>query len=311
MNTFTQSVLDPHGPMAGRIHDLWLILFGVSVVVWVAVMLVLLLIFLRRKRESPASLQELGRSVAIAIGITAVTVLGILVASILTGGAIASVPANSLELSVVGHQWWWEIEYSGIPANRTVKTANEIHIPAGRPVRLKLSSRDVIHSFWIPNLRGKIDLIPSHINTTWIQADKPGVYRGQCAEFCGFQHAHMAVTLIAEDDSAYQQWYEGQLRQAAEPAQESHMRGRDIFMNSPCVVCHSIRGTEARGAVGPDLTHLASRTTLAAGTLPNTRGNLAGWVVDAQSTKPGSRMPPMSLQPQDLEPLLDYLGSLR
>jgi cytochrome c oxidase subunit 2 len=311
MNVFTQSALDPRGPLAGRIYDLWLILIAVSGAVWCAVMLTLLVIFLRRNRESGITLQSLTRNVSIAVGLTAVISIGILIASILTGGALASTPRHAMDLQIVGHQWWWEVHYPAVPENRSVVTANEIHIPVGRPVRLTLTSRDVIHSFWAPNLRGKIDLIPSRTNMTWMQADKPGVYHGQCAEFCGFQHAHMAVRVIAEDQTSVDRWYDGQVKEAAEHADGSRARGREIFLASPCVVCHTIRGTIAHGGVGPDLTHLASRQSIGAGTLPNTRGNLAGWVIDAPSTRPGTRMPPMSLTPRNLEPLLDYLESLR
>lgn len=311
MNWFTQNVLDPAGPLAGSIYSLWHILIGVAVVVWCAVMLTILVIFFRRNNESSITLRDLGRNVGIAIGITAITVFGILIASIMTGGALASMPRNAMDLEIIGHQWWWEVHYPAIPNDRSVVTANEIHIPVGRPVRLTLTSRDVIHSFWVPNLRGKIDLIPSRTNMTWLQADKPGIYHGQCAEFCGLQHAHMAVKVIAEDQSSFDRWYDGQTKPSAEPSEDSRTRGREIFLSSPCVVCHSIRGTPAHGGVGPDLTHLASRKTIAAGQLQNTRGNVAGWVVDAQSTKPGARMPSMVLAPQDLEPLLDYLESLQ
>jgi cytochrome c oxidase subunit 2 len=311
MNWFTQNMLEPAGPLAGRIHGLWTILLGVSIVVWVAVMLTLAVIFFRRKHESTISLRDLARNVGIAVGLTAITVLGILIASMLTGGALASMPRNAMDVEIVGHQWWWEVHYRAVPSSSSVVTANEIHIPVGRPVRLKLSSRDVIHSFWVPNLRGKIDLIPSRSNMTWMQADRPGIYHGQCGEFCGAQHAHMAVKVIAEDQASFDRWYAGQVPPASEPSDDSRARGREIFLNSPCVVCHSIRGTAARGTVGPDLTHLASRKTIAAGTLQNTRGNLAGWVIDAQSIKPGVRMPNMALSPQDLEPLLDYLESLQ
>lgn len=311
MNWFHQNALEPAGPLARHIYSLWEILLGVSVVVWVAVMLTIALIFFRRKMESSATQRELGRNVTIAVALTAVTVLGILVSSIMTGGALASMPRNAMELEIVGHQWWWEVHYPSVPESSSVVTANEIHIPVGRPVRLKLTSRDVIHSFWPPNLRGKIDLIPSRNNMTWMQADKPGIYHGQCAEFCGAQHAHMAVKVIAEDQATFDKWYAGQVASSHEPDDASRARGREIFLSLPCVVCHSVRGTPAHGGVGPDLTHLKSRTTIAAGQLQNTRGNLAGWVVDAQSTKPGVRMPNMSIPPQDLEPLLDYLESLQ
>jgi len=172
-------------------------------------------------------------------------------------------------------------------------------------------SRDVIHSFWVPNLQGKRDLIPGQITRTWIQADEPGVYRGQCAEFCGYQHAHMAFVVVAEPMSQFLRWIQRQRLPSTDPATEEERRGRDVFLASSCILCHTIRGTPAGSHVGPELTHVASRMNIAAGTLPNTRGHLAGWVVNAQSMKPGTRMPPNTLRPDDLQDLLVYVRSLR
>jgi cytochrome c oxidase subunit 2 len=179
------------------------------------------------------------------------------------------------------------------------------------PVVLKVSSQDVIHSFWVPNLHGKRDLIPGQITHTWIQADRPGVYRGQCAEFCGHQHAHMAFNVVAEPMDNFLAWIAHQRQPAPDPTTDEERRGHDVFMQSPCVSCHTIRGTDAGSHLGPELTHVASRLTIAAGTLPNVRGHLAGWVANAQSIKPGSRMPPNLLQPGDLQAVLTYVRSLR
>ncbi|HEV2706187.1 MAG TPA: c-type cytochrome, partial [Pyrinomonadaceae bacterium] len=207
--------------------------------------------------------------------------------------------------------WWWEVEYDNRNPSLNVTTANEIHIPVGRPVFFRLTSNDVIHSFWVPNLHGKTDLIPGRETTTWLRADRAGTFRGQCAEFCGHQHAHMALTVVAEAPEQFQAWYDAQLKPAREPATPAEARGREVFLTSPCVMCHKIQGTDAGGNAGPDLTHLASRPTLAAGTLENTRGHLAGWVVDSQKIKPGNRMPPNNIEPDDLQALLDYLQSLK
>jgi len=171
-------------------------------------------------------------------------------------------------------------------------------------------SGDVIHSFWVPNLSGKIDLIPTHRNTIWIRADKPGTYRGQCAEFCGLQHAHMALQVVAEPPAQFEAWRRAQLEPARTPDTPERQRGQQVFTGLPCALCHTIRGTSAGGRTAPDLTHLATRRTIAAGVLPNTRGHLAGWILDAQGVKPGAAMPPNVIPPDDLQSLLDYLGNL-
>jgi cytochrome c oxidase subunit II len=176
---------------------------------------------------------------------------------------------------------------------------------------LTLRSVDVIHSFWVPNLQGKKDLIPGRVNTLYLQADRPGVFRGQCAEFCGLQHAHMALHVVAESEDDFAHWQEQQRRAAPEPATEEQRRGRDVFLSNSCVLCHAINGTSAGGVTGPNLTHVASRISLAAGTLPNTRGHLAGWIVDPQLRKPGNNMPPNLLRGNDLQSLLSYLETLR
>ncbi len=172
------------------------------------------------------------------------------------------------------------------------------------------TSNDVIHSFWVPNLHGKRDLIPSRVSTEWIEADRPGRFRGQCAEFCGTQHAHMALWVIAEPPAQFEAWMGRQLQPAVEPTSPDLEHGRQVFLNNACVFCHHIGGTTAAGQVAPDLTHLASRLTIAAGTLPNTKGNLAGWIADPQQIKPGNHMATLGLPAGDLQPLVDYLESL-
>jgi cytochrome c oxidase subunit 2 len=169
----------------------------------------------------------------------------------------------------------------------------------------------VIHSFWVPRLHGKIDLIPSRVNTEWIEADRPGRFRGQCAEFCGIQHAHMALWVIAESPDEFAAWMRHQLQPAAEPSDAATQRGQQVFLDNACILCHAIAGTRAAGQVGPDLTHFGSRLTLAAGTLPNNKGNLGGWIADPQNIKPGNHMATVPLPTEDLEPLLDYLESLK
>jgi cytochrome c oxidase subunit 2 len=202
------------------------------------------------------------------------------------------------------------VQYEDPSYDRRVSTANEIHIPVGRKVRVEVQSRDVIHSFWVPALHGKLDLIPGYTGTTYFRADRPGTYRGRCAEYCGLQHAHMDVLVIAEPPARFAAWYEAQLRSAPPPADTLQQKGQQVFLAHACSLCHTIRGTQAGSRVGPDLTHLASRTTLAAGTVPNTRGHLGGWVLDPQRIKPGVRMPPNQLASDELHALLAYLQSL-
>jgi len=264
------------------------------------------------KRKEPTRDEVLNAGVTVGAGVTVLTLFVLLVASVWTGRAVASLGADSaVTINLIGHQWWWDAEYENSTPSQRFHTANELHIPVGRPVVLKVTSRDVIHSFWVPNLHGKRDLIPGYTTAIWIQADKPGVYRGQCAEFCGAQHARMALYVTAEPNVDFEKWRMNQQREAVQPAGDPERRGRDVFLRSTCTQCHTIRGTIAGGAMGPDLTHLATRGTIAAGTLPNTRGHLAGWVLDAQSIKPGNHMPPNSIPAGDMQLLLTYLESLK
>jgi cytochrome c oxidase subunit 2 len=248
------------------------------------------------------------------VAVTVVILFIFLIADFSTGRALASLAqqrGDALTIEVVGHQWWWEIRYRDTQAHRILTTANEIHVPVGRPVRLRMSSTDVIHSFWVPNLHGKKDLIPGYMSTAWFRADQPGVYRGQCAEFCGHQHAKMGLLVVAQAPEEFHRWYEHQLKTAPPPADSVQARGQEVFETHSCAMCHTIRGTQAGGRVAPDLTHLASRRTLAAAVLPNNRGHLGGWITDPQRIKPGTRMPPNQIPSEDLQALLSYLQSLK
>lgn len=216
-------------------------------------------------------------------------------------------PAFTVEL--IGHQWWWEVRYLSEHPSENFTTANEIRIPVGETVAIRLVSRDVIHSFWVPALGGKTDLIPGQTNVTWLQADKPGVYRGQCAEYCGLQHAHMALTVVAQEPEAFEAWRSGQLEPAPEAATEDVRAGKTAFIQK-CGICHTVRGTRAQGIVGPDLSHLMQRHTLAAGTLPNSIGNLAGWIADPQHVKPGNFMPQPEITAVELQRILAFLETL-
>jgi cytochrome c oxidase subunit 2 len=243
--------------------------------------------------------------------VTSLILVGLLVLDVSTTRALATPPAGApLSIEIVGHQWWWEVHYPDPTPSRAVTTANEVHIPVGRPVQVRLESRDVIHSFWVPNLQGKRDLIPGHVNTVWLQADQPGLFHGQCAEFCGAQHAHMAFLIVAEPESAFSAWLDGQRQPAASPATDDQARGQEAFLSRTCALCHTVRGANAWGQNGPDLTHLATRRELAAGTLPNRHGSLVEWVTDPHRVKPGTKMPPMPPE-TGIQALVAYLESLK
>ncbi len=313
------SAVAPAGPQAGRIATLWWIILTVLSLVYVLVLAALGWAAFRRRSladdagQRPGVERRMARTVGVATGITAVILFAFLLLDVSTGRALESLAAHRhpVDITLIGHQWWWEVRYESKDATHQFTTANEIHIPVGRPVNITTGSADVIHSFWVPDLHGKRDLIPGYSTNIWIQADKPGVYRGQCAEFCGLQHAHMGLLVIAEPEAQYERWLQNEADTARAPTSPLAARGKQAFLQGPCALCHTIRGTTAGGTVAPDLTHLAGRRLIAAATLPNTRGNLAGWIVDPQTVKPGNHMPPNGLQPDDLQALLSYLQSLR
>jgi cytochrome c oxidase subunit 2 len=320
-----QSVLHAAGPQAGHIQTLWWWFLAILTAIFVIVIGLMLWALSHRHRgieqeplerihiPSAATEQRLTKTVAAGILATVVILFGLLIASVGTGKAISNLAnkQNGMTIEVIGNQWWWYVRYLDDHADQIVVTANEIHIPTGRPVRIRGTSNDVIHSFWVPNLHGKRDLIPGRITDEWIQADQPGRYRGQCAEFCGLQHAHMALWVVADTPTEFEKWKRRQLEPAIEPSNPTTRLGRLVFEKYACVYCHSIAGTAANGQVAPDLTHFASRFTLAAGTLPNTKGNLAGWILDPQNIKPGNHMATLSVQPEELQPLIEYLESLQ
>jgi cytochrome c oxidase subunit 2 len=218
---------------------------------------------------------------------------------------------DPLVIKVRGYQWWWQVSYVDPAPDRNFNTANEIHIPVGRPVRIELSAADVIHSFWVPNLAGKQDLIPGRNNVLTLTAAQPGIWHGQCAEFCGMQHAHMAILVIAEPAVAFDAWRDAQIQPAASPATPEQERGRAFFTSRACGACHTVRGTEAGGNIGPDLTHVGGRRYIAAGVLPTTRGSLAAWIADPQTIKPGNNMPLVPMPAEELKAVSAWLTALR
>jgi cytochrome c oxidase subunit 2 len=316
------SMLGPAGPEAARIAFGWWLMFGISVFVLALVVVMLLTGLFRKRRSGETDPAGTARQSAImkrnerrwhrfviyagmvAPAVILGSVMGINLFSERVIAAAAQRPA--LEVEIIAHQWWWEIRYPG----QGVVTANELHIPTGQRVKLSLSSTDVKHSFWVPQLEGKRDLIPGQTNILTFEAAQEGIYRGQCAEFCGRQHAKMAFLVIAEPAAAFELWIRQQQQPAAAPATELARAGQQVFLRSACIGCHTVAGTTAAGTVGPDLTHIASRFTLAAATLPNTPAQRAGWIVNSQALKPGNDMPVMELAPADLHALLAWLETL-
>jgi cytochrome c oxidase subunit 2 len=243
--------------------------------------------------------------------LTVVALIGALVWTIMVLAAVDSPAAEPrVTIEVTGHQWWWEARYRGAAPNDTFTTANEIHIPTGEPVMIRLMGADVIHSFWIPALSGKTDTIPGQTNFTWLQTNRPGDYLGQCAEYCGLQHAHMAVRVVAQAPADFETWRRGQLAPAPSPTEASVLTGRTLFVVR-CGACHTVRGTDAGGVHGPDLTHLMSRATLAAGAVPNDVSGLSGWIANPQALKPGAKMPATFLSGPQLTAMVDYLETLK
>lgn len=311
-----QSMLRPTGVEAARIAELWWVLFAVCSAVFVAVTGFLIFALFRRERgdrenDDATSTRWVAGGVIATLAILAFFFVYNLHVARDSSAYDGSDDAEALVVEVTGVQWWWNVVYMDSVPGNVVRTANEIHLPVGVPVRLDVKTRDVIHSFWMPNLQGKIDLVPGRTNSIWVRAEEPGVYRGQCAEFCGMQHARMAFVVVVEPYDEFQEWLEHQRQPALPPADSIAAAGQQVFLDAPCALCHQIRGTRAAATAGPDLTHLASRRTLAAGTLPNTRGNLAAWIVDPQQIKPGNHMPPVNLDSEDLQALLTFLETLR
>ena len=260
-----QNTLDAHSKASHTIaHLFWIMVAGAGVVFGVVSALLLVAFLRRRSQDAPQR------------------------------------GSTQLTVQVTGHQWWWEVRYPGSAA----VTANELHIPVRTRVDVVVQTADVIHSFWVPELNKKVDLIPGRTNSVLLYTDAPGVYRGQCAEFCGLQHAHMSMIVVAQSAAAFRAWLAAEGKPATAPAPAA-------FLRAPCAGCHTIRGTPAHGVVGPDLTHLGSRQTLAANTLPNTPERLREWILEPQHAKPGNRMPPTSLGPSEVDQLVPYLEGLK
>ena len=340
-----QSMLHPAAEASAHIAWLWWVLFGICTAVFVGVM-TLLWVAIRRppspttktsttdtpSPDTPATdttsagvlavdtataangagtlrpPSPLGDRFVIASGIVfpAIVLVGILILSV-NSQVVLTPPETTRTVRVIGHMWWWEVHYP----DEQIVSANEIYIPVGEPVRIELTSADVIHSLWVPNLQGKMDLLPDQTNATWLQADRPGRFRGICAEYCGVQHAKMGLIVVALPRDEYDEWIERSQQPPATEETELVDRGRELFFTSTCHNCHAIDGTAAVGVRGPNLTHLGSRQTIGAGVLPNNRGNLIGWIANPQAIKPGNLMPRTHIGADDLHALAAYLESLK
>jgi cytochrome c oxidase subunit II len=318
-----QSALDPAARESRHISDLWWIFFWVTTVVFLLVTM-WLVVAIRKARwpndsnievigeAEPATQTRAARIIAACVGATVLTLFVLLILDFFTGNAIYAKPdPNALAIRITGHQWWWDVEYQDPQPSEMVNTANEIHVPVGKTVKFELQSTDVIHSFWVPNMHGKKDLVPGIPTTTWFVANRAGEFRGQCAEYCGEEHALMRLVFVAEPESDFSKWLAAQKKSAPEPVTDSQRRGRDVFMSRQCMMCHAIEGTNARAVLGPDLTHIASRKFLGAGAISNTRDKLLAWIYNPQHDKPGVRMPQNEFSKEELEALVDYLESLK
>jgi cytochrome c oxidase subunit II len=308
-----QSALDPQGPGARDIAALWWFIFALIGAITVAVLVLVAVALLRARSAREHGSARLERRFIVGGGIVLplVTAVVLMVATVVTIESVPELSGRPIEvgepeIEVIGHRFWWEVRYPG----HGITTANEIHVPAGRPIVIGMTSLDVIHSFWVPKLHGKIDLTPGHSTYITLEADRPGEYRGQCAEFCGVQHALMGMLVIAESEDDYEAWLEREAQPARSPQTDEQEAGLQAFFDVGCDACHRLRGTDADGDLGPDLTHFGARRTIGAATVENNRGNLGGWIVDAQSIKPGNLMPPMRVESDQLLNLLDYLESL-
>ncbi|MGY4629970.1 cytochrome c oxidase subunit II [Bradyrhizobium sp. USDA 4486] len=313
-----QSVLDPQGLQSEQIRWTLFVFLAVAAIVWIAVVLVLGIGMLRSKRAADRPLdlhdgfEDRSGRVILILGIaTTIIVLGLSFVSYAGQRTVFAKDEHALTLKIIGHQWWWEVHYEADSPDQSFVTANEIRIPTGQPVKLELESADVIHSFWVPSLTGKMDLITGQKNELQFTAKNAGIYRGQCAEFCGLQHAHMAFAVIALAPDEFGRWRDHENQSAASPTDPLGKQGEALFRSRGCALCHNISGTLAGGQLGPDLTHIGSRTMIAAGTLPNTPATLGAWISDPQHIKPGNLMPKMPLQSDEMIAILHYLEQLK
>lgn len=322
-----QSALQPAGVQAAHIAKLWNLSLIVCGIVFALVMLATVFALSRNRRGGIAQSPAIGapdltslkqperRTQRLVIGASVLSVavlVGLIVADVLTDRALSKLPVDHpLRIDMTGAQWWWQASYQPEDGQAGFVTANELHVPVGRPVIVSLHATDVIHSFWVPNLHGKKDMLPGIDTTIEFRADRPGAYRGQCAEYCGAEHALMAMLVVAEPPQQYAAWVARQARPAAQSTDAVALHGREVFERASCAGCHTVRGTAAKGTPGPDLTHLMSRETIAAGVLANTPQNLGAWIRDSDALKPGATMPAVPLSDADRLAVVRWLTTLQ
>jgi len=302
------------GPGAHRISLLSVGMFAIAAFVFLVVICFLAYGLFHRRRDGDTqepNLEDHGGTRMVLLGGIAFPIVVLIILFVITLVALQAQAnedsgSHAFTINVIAHRWWWEFQYP----TQGIDTANEVHIPTGQPVLMEVTSTDVIHSFWVPRLQRKVDAIPGRTNEVTLQADTDGTYLGECSEFCGLQHAHMRFNVIAESSDAFNAWVADQQRAAPEPPPGGALQGQQVFLGSSCVYCHTVTGTNASGTVGPNLTHVASRTTLASGTIPNTPDELAAWIENPQSIKPGTQMPASGLTPTQLRQLVAYLETL-
>jgi len=304
----SRSTLRSSGPAARQTARLAVGMFIVAGVVVLAVVVLIVVAAVRGRRPGPAEPDRSAPSSRVPLWAGAVLPAIVLAAVLFVSfGALRAQASRKADLTVevVGHRWWWEVRYPDGTAE-----GNELHVPAGERVHVRLTSADVIHSLWIPSLAGKRDAFPGRWTDLYLQADHPGQWAGPCAEYCGVQHSNMTMTVVAQRPSDFRTWQQAEGRAAPAPADAATLQGQQVFLGAACSYCHRVRGTDAQATIGPDLTHVASRSTLAGGALTNTEANLAGWILDPQRFKPGTLMPPTNLSGPELQALLHYLESL-
>jgi cytochrome c oxidase subunit 2 len=318
--TGVQTPLAPAGDQAAGQYSLFVLMLWVCGIVYLLVLGFLILALRRAWRATPpdpaGALHPADQGLSRSLGVwMAIIVAGLAVlasGSFLVDRTLATAHAReALQVRVTAHQWWWRIAYRDTATGQWVETANELHLPVNRTTRIELGSADVVHSFWIPNVAGKMDVIPGRANAIDVTPHRLGWYRGQCGEFCGAEHAKMAFDAKVDTPAEFADWLALQARPATVPADPVALRGMQVVTQGQCAMCHVVRGTPAAGRPGPDLTHIASRRSIAAGVLPMSRGNLQGWIVDPQALKPGSMMPAVSLDPKDADAVSYYLGQLK
>jgi cytochrome c oxidase subunit II len=310
-----QSTLHAESDQSRKIMHLWWGMLAAAGVVFAGAIVLIAIAYRRRTRkglpvigEEPAVSTGLVVAFGIVIPVTCLVILFFIANIGVVNATSSPKPGQAkMNLTVIGHQWFWEVRYPGTSA----VTANEIHIPVRTPVNVTLKSADVVHSFWVPELNKKVDMLPGHPNQLGLYADSVGVYRGQCAEFCGLQHAHMAMAVYVDPPAKFRSWLANMAKPLAPPTTPQAKAGEQVFLTRQCESCHTIRGTPAQGQIGPDLTHLATRRTLAALTIPNTPAQLAEWIADPQRFKPGNKMPGLNLTVAQLRQLVAFLDGLR